>query len=68
MINLSHPAQALLQNLDGFRIEIDAAKERADIILDRPPFNIIVMPQRDQLRLVFEALDAHPSVRVTRDG
>ena len=64
MINLSHPAQALLQNLDGFRIEIDAAKERADIILDRPPFNIIVMPQRDQLRLVFEALDAHPSVRV----
>ncbi len=64
MINLSHPAQALLQNLDGFRIEIDAAKERADIILDRPPFNIIVMLQRDQLRLVFEALDAHPSVRV----
>ena len=64
MINLSHPAQALLQNLDGFRIEIDAAKERADIILDRPPFNIIVTPQRDQLRLVFEALDAHPSVRV----
>jgi 2-oxoglutaroyl-CoA hydrolase len=58
------PATALLHNLNGFRIEIDAANERADIILDRPPFNIIHMPQRDQLRLVFEALDADPNVRV----
>ncbi len=50
--------------LDGFRVEIDAARERADIILDRPPFNIVSMPQRDQLRLVFEALDDHPNVRI----
>jgi 2-oxoglutaroyl-CoA hydrolase len=62
-LNILH-ANALLQNLDGFHVEIDAAKERADIILDRPPFNIIVMPQRDQLRSVFEALDADPGVRV----
>jgi 2-oxoglutaroyl-CoA hydrolase len=27
-------------------------------VLDRPPYNVIRMPQRDQLRLVFEALDA----------
>jgi 2-oxoglutaroyl-CoA hydrolase len=50
--------------LDGFRVEIDPAHERADVILDRPPFNIVSMPQRDQLRLVFEALDEHAGVRV----
>src|SRR4051812_38671478 len=53
-----------LATLDGFRVEIDAARERADLILDRPPFNIISMPQRDQLRLVFEALDEDPAVRI----
>jgi 2-oxoglutaroyl-CoA hydrolase len=49
---------------DGFHIEIDAARERADIILDRPPLNVIAMPQRDQLRVAFEALDADARVRV----
>ena len=53
-----------LQELDGFHVEIDAARERADIILDRPPLNVIEMAQRDQLRLVFEALDDDASVRV----
>src|SRR2546423_6863515 len=53
-----------LSVLDGFRVEIDAARERADIIFDRPPFNIVSMPQRDQLRLVFEALDEDARVRV----
>jgi 2-oxoglutaroyl-CoA hydrolase len=56
-------ADARLASLDGFRVEIDAAGERADVILDRPPFNIIEMPQRDQLRLVFEALDEDTHVR-----
>ncbi|HTP97121.1 MAG TPA: enoyl-CoA hydratase-related protein [Burkholderiales bacterium] len=64
MTRLSHPAQALLENLDGFRVEIDAAAERADVVLDRPPLNVVTMPQREQLRAVFEALDAHPGVRV----
>ena len=53
-----------LANLDGFRVEIDAARERADVILDRPPLNVISMPQRDQLRLVFESLDENPQVRI----
>ena len=57
-------ADPRLAALDGFRVEIDAARERADIILDRPPFNIVSMPQRDQLRLVFEALDEDARVRV----
>jgi len=43
---------------DGFRVEIAAAHERADIVLDRPPLNVITMPQRDELRAAFEALDA----------
>jgi 2-oxoglutaroyl-CoA hydrolase len=59
-----HPANAVLQNLIGCRVLIDATKERADIILDNAPLNVIVMPQRDQLRMVFEALDADPNVRV----
>ncbi len=53
-----------LTGLDGFRVEIDSAAQRGDIILDRPPYNIIAMPQRDQLRRAFEALDEHEGVRV----
>jgi 2-oxoglutaroyl-CoA hydrolase len=53
-----------LTNLDGFRVELDPDHERADIVLDRPPFNVIEMRQRDQLRLVFEALDGDERVRV----
>ncbi len=57
-------ADARLAALDGFRVELDETHERADVVLDRPPFNIIAMPQRDQLRLVFEALDEDPRVRI----
>lgn len=64
MTQLKHPAHTLLENLNGFSLVIDAARERADIVLERPPFNVIMMPQRDQLRLVFEALDEDPAVRV----
>jgi 2-oxoglutaroyl-CoA hydrolase len=61
---LQHPDAALLEKPDGFSIHLDLAHERADIVLGRPPFNVILMPQRDQLRAAFEALDAHPGVRV----
>lgn len=57
-------ADPRLAELDGFRVEIDEASQRADIILDRPPFNIVSMPERDQLRLVFETLDEDERVRV----
>src|SRR3954469_20133221 len=53
-----------LAKLDGFRVELDPDHERADIILDHPPLNVIEMKQRDQLRLVFEALDEDKRVRV----
>ena len=59
-----HPAKGLLDNLDGFRVELDEARERADVVLDRPPLNVVGMAERDQLRCAFEALEAHPAVRV----
>ena len=62
--DLSHPAVTLPREFDGFRVDIDAARERADIILDRPPLNVISMSAREQLRIVFEALDLDLRVRV----
>ena len=56
--------RALGADHDGFSVSVDVERERADIVLDRPPLNVISMPQRDQLRAVFEALDAHDGVRV----
>jgi 2-oxoglutaroyl-CoA hydrolase len=53
-----------LATLDGFKVEFNSEKQRADVVLHRPPLNVIEMPQRDQLRLVFEALDADERVRV----
>ena len=53
-----------LSELDGFRVELNADKERADIVFDRPPLNIVSMLQRDQLNAVFAALDEDPQVRV----
>jgi 2-oxoglutaroyl-CoA hydrolase len=53
-----------LAALDGFEVELNEEKQRADIVLNRPPLNVIEMPQRDQLRLVFEALDEDDSVRI----
>ncbi|MBS0529316.1 MAG: enoyl-CoA hydratase/isomerase family protein [Proteobacteria bacterium] len=55
---------ARLAKLDGFHVEIDETHERADIILDRPPYNIVSMGQRDQLRLTLETLDEDARVRV----
>src|SRR6201992_2821151 len=64
MTDLTHRGQTLLQDLAGFSIEIDAERERADIVLHRPPLNVISMHARDQLRAAFEALDEDPRVRV----
>src|ERR1700758_3673241 len=57
-------ADPRLAKLDGFQVEVDEARERADIILNRPPLNVVSMPERDQLRLVFETLDEDARVRV----
>jgi 2-oxoglutaroyl-CoA hydrolase len=53
-----------LVKLDGFQVQLDESHERGDIILNRPPYNVVSMTQRDQLRLAFETLDADMSVRI----
>ncbi len=50
--------------LDGFRVLVDGERKRADIILDRPPYNVVSMIEREQLRATFERLDADDQVRV----
>src|ERR1700760_2168229 len=64
MTQLAHPAHSLLAELDGFHVEFNSAAPRPDIVLGRPPFNIVSMHQREQLRRTFEALDANDAVRV----
>ena len=64
MTSAAQTVDPRLTNLDGFRVEIDAERERADVILARPPMNVIAMPQRDEIRKVFEALDEEARVRV----
>lgn len=54
----------LLKDLDGFRVEVDAEQQRGDIVLHRPPLNIIRMPQRPQIAAVIDALDHDDRVRV----
>ena len=49
---------------DGFRVEWDEAAMRADIVLDRPPLNVVAMGARDQIAATFQALDRDPRVRV----
>jgi 2-oxoglutaroyl-CoA hydrolase len=65
-LNEDNPMSGILDQeaLEGFRVEIDAARERADIVLDRPPLNVISLAQRGQIRRVFERLDADGQVRV----
>ncbi|MGA2549507.1 MAG: enoyl-CoA hydratase/isomerase family protein [Burkholderiaceae bacterium] len=64
MESLTHSGQSRLENLEGFSVALDPSKERADIILHRPPLNVISMPARDQIRAVFEALDEDERVRI----
>ena len=52
------------KTFDGFTVEVDAAQQRGDIILDRGDMNTISMDQRDELRAVFENLDRDERVRV----
>ena len=57
-------AASIVEKLDGFRVEVDPERERADVVLHRPPLNVVRMPQRDQLRVVFEELGRDPEVRI----
>ena len=52
------------ENLDGLKIEIDAELKLANIILDRPPYNVVSMLQREHLSSVFKKLNDDKNVRI----
>ena len=53
-----------INNLDGFKLNIDRQKKVAQIVLDRPPLNIVTMNQREHIKYVFEKLDNDDDVRI----
>ena len=55
---------ALLRELDGLRVEVDAEKRIGYLILDRPPLNIVSYRARSQIRAVIEAMDEDAEVGV----
>ena len=55
---------ALLRELDGLRVEIDADKKIGYLILDRPPLNIVSYNARFQIRALIEAMDEDDDVGV----
>ena len=46
-----------INQFDGFRVEIKSDKKRGDIILSRPPLNVIKYSQRIQMAEAFRELD-----------
>ncbi|WP_162601045.1 enoyl-CoA hydratase/isomerase family protein [Paraburkholderia sp. C35] len=64
MMRLACRSPALPTNLDGFRVEISAKSSRADIVLDRPPRNVMSISQHEQIQAVIEALDSDPAIHV----
>lgn len=55
---------ALLRELDGLRVEVDAAKKVGHLILDRAPLNIVSYRGRSQIRALIEAMDEDDDVGV----
>ena len=53
-----------INNLDGFKLNIDRQKKVAQIVLDRPPLNVVTMNQREHIKYVFEKLDNDDDVRI----
>jgi len=60
----SEERAATLRELDGLRVEVDAAKKIGYLILDRPPLNIVSYKGRAQIRAIIEAMDEDPDVGV----
>ncbi len=55
---------ALIEELDGLRIEIDKKKKIGWLYLDRAPLNIVSYMARQQINAVMEAFDADDDVGV----
>ena len=46
-----------ISKFDGFRVEIDESNHRADIVLSRPPLNVVLFSQRKVMANQFYELD-----------
>ena len=49
---------------DGFRVEVDERNRRADIVLSRPPLNVVLFSQRKVMANQFYELDRNENIRV----
>ena len=54
----------VINEFDGFRVEVDNENNRGDIILSRPPLNVIQYSQRIQMAEAMKDLDKNENVRV----
>ena len=57
--NYADERGALLRELDGLRVEVDAATKVGRLILDRPPLNIVSYRARSQLAARILAAAGH---------
>jgi len=55
---------ALLEELDGLRVEVDAEKKIGWLILDRPPLNIVSYLARSQIAAIFDEFSRDDDVAV----
>ncbi len=53
-----------VQKFDGFRLEINKEKKRADLVLSRPPLNVVLFSQRLEMAKSLIELDRNDDVRV----
>ena len=53
-----------LNEFDGFKVKISSEKNRGDIILSRPPLNVIQYSQRVKMADAMKSLDNNKDVRV----
>ena len=62
--NYADDRAELLRELDGLRVEVDAARKVGHLILDRPPLNIVSYRGRSQIRALIEAMDEDDDIGV----
>ncbi|MDC0092887.1 enoyl-CoA hydratase/isomerase family protein [Alphaproteobacteria bacterium] len=54
----------IINQFDGFRVEVNNEESRGDIILSRPPLNVIQYSQRIKMAEAMRDLDKNENVRV----
>lgn len=62
--NYARQRGAILEELDGIRVEVDADKKIGYLILDRAPLNIVSYTGRAQIRALIEEMDEDDDVGV----